>query len=126
MNKLLRGEILVFTERGLIRLDDIKKDDKVLSLDKDNNYYYEEIDEISKVFKKKYKLNKIENFYLNDNIKIKAIQNIPYNFELKNIRNLLDENKFKYIQNCSIGELSEFDYTGFPLNNSFNSIPYEE
>jgi len=121
MNKLLRGEILVFTDRGLIRLDDIKKEDKILSIDKDNNYYYEEIDEISKVFKKKYKLNKIENFYLNDNIKVKAIQNIPYNYDLKNIQNLIDDNKYKYIQNTSFGELSDFDFLGFPLNHYLNN-----
>jgi len=116
MNKLLKGELLVFTNRGLIRMDAIKKDDMILTLDKDNNYHYEEIEEISKVFKKKYKLNKIENFFLNDNIQIKAIQNIPFNYDIKNIHNYLDDNKFKCFQKTSIGKLSDFDFIGFPLN----------
>jgi len=83
MNKLLRGDILVFTNNGLMRLDTIKKEDKILAIDNDNNYYYDEIEEISKVFKKKYKLNKIDNIYLNDNIEVKAIKNIPYNYDIK-------------------------------------------
>jgi len=39
MNKLLRGDILVFTNNGLMRLDTIKKEDKILAIDNDNNYY---------------------------------------------------------------------------------------
>jgi hypothetical protein len=124
MNKLLRGDILVFTNNGLMRLDTIKKEDKILAIDNDNNYYYEEIEEISKVFKKKYKLNKIDNIYLNDNIEVKAIKNIPYNYDIKEINNLLDENKNKYYQTSSIGDLSEFDFIGFPLNNELNKSSY--
>jgi hypothetical protein len=124
MNKLLRGDILVFTNNGLMRLDTIKKEDKILAIDNDNNYYYDEIEEISKVFKKKYKLNKIDNIYLNDNIEVKAIKNIPYNYDIKEINNLLDENKNKYYQTSSIGDLSEFDFIGFPLNNELNKSLY--
>ncbi len=128
MNKLLRGELLVFTERGLISLNTITKNDKILSIDKDNNYYYEEIEEISKVFKKKYKLNKIDGYYLNDNIEVKAIKNIPYNYDYKDIQNIMEDNKYKYLQKSSIGDLSEFDFLGFPLNlnlnKSSNNIDY--
>jgi hypothetical protein len=98
MSKLLRGDLLIFTNRGLIRLDTINKDDKILAIDKDNNYYYEEIEEISKFFKKKYKLNKIDNLYLNDNIQVKAIQNIPYNYDMNDIKNYIDDYKNKYLQ----------------------------
>jgi hypothetical protein len=128
MSKLLRGEILVFTNRGLIRLDTIRMDDKILSIDNDNNYYYEEIEDISKVFKKKYKLNKIDNYYLNDNIEVKSIKNIPYNSDFKDIQNYMEDNKNKYLQKSSIGDLSEFDFLGFPLNlnldNSSNNNDY--
>jgi len=118
MSKLLRGELLVFTERGLVRLDNITKDDKILTIDNE----YEEIEEISKVFKKKYKLNKIDNYYLNDNIEIKAIKNIPFDYDSKDIQNIMEDNKNKYLQKSSIGDLSEFDFIGFPLNvNSNNS-----
>ncbi len=128
MSKILRGEILVFTNRGLIRLDTIRMDDKILSIDNDNNYYYEEIEDISKVFKKKYKLNKIDNYYLNDNIEVKSIKNIPYNSDFKDIQNYMEDNKNKYLQKSSIGDLSEFDFLGFPLNlnldNSSNNNDY--
>lgn len=121
MNKLLRGELLVFTNRGLIRMDAITKDDMILTLDKDNNYHYEEVEEISKIFKKRYKLNKIDNFFLNDNIKIKAIQNIPFNYELKNIQSYLDDNKNRCLKKANVGDLSDFDFIGFPLNISLNN-----
>lgn len=118
MSKLLRGELLVFTERGLVRLDNITKDDKILTIDNE----YEDIEEISKVFKKKYKLNKIDNYYLNDNIEVKAIKNIPFDYDSKDIQNIMEDNKNKYLQKSSIGDLSEFDFLGFPLNlNSNNS-----
>ena len=116
MSKYLRGDLLVFSNRGLIRLDNLEKKDKILALDKDNNYYYEEIEEISKVFKKKYKLNKIDNFYLNNNIEVKAIKNIPFNYDLTNIYNYIYYDQSNYLQKSSIGELSDFDFLGFPLN----------
>ena len=116
MSKYLRGDLLVFSNRGLIRLDNLAKEDKILALDKDNNYYYEEIEEISKVFKKKYKLNKIDNFYLNNNIQVKAIKNIPFNYDLTNIHSYIYYEQSNYLQKSSIGDLSDFDFLGFPLN----------
>ena len=116
MSKYLRGDLLVFSNRGLIRLDNLEKEDKILALDKDNNYYYEEIEEISKVFKKKYKLNKIDYFYLNNNIEVKAIKNIPFNYDLTNIHNLIYYDQSNYLQKSFIGDLSDFDFLGFPLN----------
>lgn len=116
MSKYLRGDLLVFSNRGLIRLDNLAKEDKILTLDKDNNYYYEEIEEISKIFKKKYKLNKIDNFYLNNNIQVKAVKNIPFNYDLTNIHNLIYYDQSNYLQKSSIGDLSDFDFLGFPLN----------
>lgn len=125
MSKLLRGELLVFTDRGLIRLDNIKKDDKIMSIDKDNKYYYEEIEEITKVFKKKYKLNKIDNYYLNNNLQVKAIKNIPYNYDLSNIYNYIYYDQSNYLQTSLIGNLSDFDFLGFPLNLSSNNSTYD-
>lgn len=121
MSKFLRGELLVFTNRGLIRLDEINKDDKILSIDNDNKYYYDEIDSITKVFKKKYKLNKIENYYFNNNIQVKAIKNIPYNYDLTKIHDYIYYDENNYLKNSFIGELSDFDFLGFPLNLSLNN-----
>lgn len=116
MSKYLKGDLLVFSNRGLIRLDNLAKEDKILALDKDNNYYYEEIEEISKVFKKKYKLNKIDNFYLNNNIEVKAIKNIPFNYDLTKIYNYIYYDQSNYLQKSLISNLSDFDFLGFPLN----------
>jgi len=127
MSKYLKGELLVFTNRGLIRIDNIKKEDMILTINKENNYEYEEIEEITKIFKKKYKLNKIkisnyyDNYYINDNVEIKTIQNIPYNYDIKEINKYLEDNKYKCIKRNKIGELSDFDYIGFPLNKSLNN-----
>jgi len=122
MFKYLKGDILIFTERGLIRTDNINKEDKILVIDDNNNYSYEEIDDIKKTFKKKYKLNKInfvnniDSYFMNDNIEIKAIQNLPLDLNITNFIDFIGYNKNKYIiPNANIEDISCFDYIGFPL-----------
>lgn len=121
MFKYLKGDILIFTERGLIRTDNINKEDKILVIDNNNNYSYEEIDDIKKTFKKNYKLNKInftnniDSYFMNDNIEIRAIQNLPLDLDISNYIDFIDYNKNKYITNTNIENISCFDYIGFPL-----------
>lgn len=124
MFKYLRGDLLIFTNRGLIRIDNINKNDLILTLDNNGNYYYEEIDELNKIYKKNYSLNKInfvnsiETYFLNDNINIKTIKNIPLNIDIEEIPNYLSYNN-NCICNSTIKDLSNFDFIGFPTN--FNS-----
>jgi len=130
MAKYLRGDILVFTKRGLIRLDNLNKDDCILTYN-NNELIYDEIDEIQKTFKKKYKLNKIklhnylDNYFINDNIKIKSIQNIPYEINNKDLIEYLNNNLHKCSKNSCINELSDFDYISFPFTSlrSLNKYP---
>jgi hypothetical protein len=120
MFKYFKGDLLIFTKRGLIRVDNIKNTDLILALNKDGVLYYEEIDEIEKVYKKKYTLNKInfinniDSYFINDNIEIKAIQNIPLNVDTKDLPDYLYYNDTKCCCNAKVGEISSFDYIGFP------------
>lgn len=121
MFKYLKGDISIFTQRGLIRIDNIKTDDKILVIDDNNNYTYEEIDEIKKTLKKNYKLNKInftnniDSYFINNNIEIRAIQNLPLDLDISNFVEFIDYNKSKYITNANIEDISCFDYIGYPL-----------
>jgi len=127
MSKLLRGDLLIITDKGLKRIDKIEKTDLILSV-KDNKPIFEEIDEIEKKYVKKYKLNKIkllnsiDNYYLNDNVKIKALQNIPANSKKNEIIDFLNENQNKYITTTTINNLTDFDYIGFPICDNYNSL----
>ena len=40
MFKYLRGDLLIFTKRGLIRIDNLNNNDLILAISKDGNYYY--------------------------------------------------------------------------------------
>jgi len=124
MFKYFKGDLLIFTNRGLVRIDNIKKTDLILAVNKNGSFYYEEIDEIEKVYKKKYVLNKvnfhnsIDSYFINDNIEIKAIQNIPLNIDFNELPNYLNYNNC--YNNSKIEDLSTFDYIGFPTNIIFN------
>ena len=127
MSKFIRGDLLIFTKRGLVRLDMITKDDLIMTVDKDDNYHYEEIEELTKTFKKNYKLNKLkignyyDNYFINDNVNIKVVQNIPNEISSKEIPKYLDENRNRCFIKSSMGDISDFDYIGFPLNISMNN-----
>lgn len=120
MFKYLKGDLLIFTNRGLIRIDNIKKTDLILALNSEGFLYYEEIDELEKTYRKKYTLNKInlvnniDSYYLNDNIEIKAIQNIPLNIETNDLTNYISYNENKCCCKTRVGDISSFDYIGFP------------
>jgi hypothetical protein len=120
MFKYFKGDLLIFTNRGLIRVDNIKKTDLILALNKEGFLYYEEIEELEKTYKKKYTLNKInfvnniDSYYINDNIETKAIQNIPLNIETNELPDYMSYNENKCCCKAKISDISTFDYIGFP------------
>jgi hypothetical protein len=124
--KLLKGDLLIATNRGFIKLSEINKEDLIVVVDNDK-YYYDNIDEIEKVYKKKYKLNKIsfinifESYLVNDNIQIRSIQNLPLSLETPDIPNYLTENYNRCLINSEVSSLSSFDFIGFPLNLNLNN-----
>lgn len=125
MTKYLRGDLLILTNKGIKRVDKLEKTDLIVSIS-DDKPYFEEIEDINKEFLKKYKLNKIklsnsiENYYLNDNVKIKVLQNIPTNVHINQIPDYLDENKHRCITTTTVSNLTDFDYIGFPIFDDYN------
>jgi hypothetical protein len=123
MLKYIRNGLIIFTNNGMKKIEDIDKNiDKIL-IYKDGKYEYGEIDNIEKIYKKNYKLNKvsfinsIDNYYMNDNIELKSISNIPSNIELtSDIPEYLNYNKKRCIGMNRLANLSSFDYIGFPLD----------
>ena len=115
MLKLYKGDLLLFTNKGFKHVSEITNNDLILTLNQNGTFVFDEIDEIVKIYKKKYKLNKIDGYFLNDNIELLSLKNIPLNTELNEISKYLDD----YYKNCAsytkIGELSTFDYYGFPV-----------
>lgn len=127
MLKLYKGDLLVFTNNGFKNASEVTKNDLLLCVNKDGSTKYDEIEEITKIYKKKYKLNKIDNYLINDNIELFSLKNIPSNIEINEINDYLEG----YAKNCigltKIGELSTFDYFGFPtINNNDNNDKYNE
>jgi len=124
--KLIKGDLLIATNRGLVKISEITKNDLIIVMDGDN-YNYDKIDEIEKIYKKNYKLNKIsfinnfENHFINDNIQIKSIKNLPLSLETPDIPNYLIDNYYRCLENSPISLLSSFDFIGFPLNLNFKS-----
>jgi len=123
MNKLFKGDLQLLTKNGFKKTEELKKGDLILSLNKEGLLYYDEIEEINKIFKKKYNLNKIDGYYLNDNIEIYSIKNIPLDIELNEMKEYIQNYKNICIGLTKLDELSTFDYIGFPLsNNDINII----
>jgi len=128
MLKLYKGDLLVFTNNGFKNASEITKNDLLLCVNKDGSTKYDEIEEITKIYKKKYKLNKIDNYLINDNIELFSLKNIPLNIEINEINDYLEG----YAKNCigltKFGELSTFDYFGFPTinDNDNNDKNYNE
>ena len=116
---MIRGDLLIYTNNGIKRIDKLTKADFVYT----NNNEYVEIDEINKVNVKNYYLYKVKTFYNIDNYylggtnKIYCIQNIPYDTKIKDCPTFIENN----IRICSptfinVSNITEFDYIGFPYN----------
>jgi hypothetical protein len=124
MSKYLKGDLLIFTNKGLVRIDNLNKEEHLI-LCYDNikcSYYYEEIEDLDKIYKNKYTLNKIsfnnniDTYLINDNIIIKTIQNIPNSIETPEICEYLNYNESRCKINSKISELSSFDFIEYPTN----------
>lgn len=120
MLKLFKGDLLLFTPNGFKRADELSQGDLLLSLNKDGSISFDEIEEINKVFKKKYNLNKIEGYYFNDNIELHSIKNIPLNLELTEMKDYIENYRNNCLGLTKINELSSFDFIGFPIKNNNN------
>lgn len=121
MLKLYNGGLLLFTNKGFKPANEITNSDLILTLNKDGTLIFDEIEEITKVYKKKYKLNKLDGYLINDNIELFSLKNIPLNIEINEIGNYLDDYSKNCIGNTKIGELSTFDYYGFPIATNENN-----
>lgn len=117
MLKLYKGDLLLFTNKGFKPASEITTTDFILTMNKDGNLVFDEIEEITKIYKKKYTLNKVDGYLINDNIELFSVNKIPLNLEINEINSYLDY----YYKNCAnpikIGEISTFDYYGFPIAN---------
>jgi hypothetical protein len=124
MTNYIRGDLLLYTNKGLKRIDKISKTDLIYS---ENNY--SEINEITKnnvkgfpyLFKLK-TIHNIDNYYISGNNKIYCIQNIPYDLKMKDCPAFIEDNK--RICNPSfidVNELTDFDYIGYPIINNDNN-----
>jgi hypothetical protein len=117
MSNYIRGDLLVYTRKGIKRLDKLTKDDMI----QDENNNYNEIGEITRMNIKNFYLYKIktihniDNYYLGGTNKQLCIQNIPYDMRMKDCPTFIDEN----VGICSptmvkVSEITEFDYIGYP------------
>ena len=127
MSKLFKGDLLIFTNKGLVRVDNLNKEEHlILCIDNKGSYYYDEIEELVKIYKNKYTLNKIsfnnniDSYLVNDNIIIKSIQNIPNSVETPEISEYLNYNESRCKVISKIGELSSFDFIEYPTNINFD------
>lgn len=117
MLKSFRGDTIIYTNNGPIRIDKITNGDLVLN----NKGTYTKVKEIvkNKNNKKIFKLklhNNIDNFMLTKNTQIYSIQNIPYNLNINKIPNHIEfESTKSNPQYVPISELTDFDYIGYPI-----------
>jgi hypothetical protein len=124
MTNYIRGDLLLYTNKGIKRIDKLTKSDLVNSVNNNNI----EIDEINKNNVKAYQylfklktIHNIDNYYLSGNNKIYCIQNIPYELKMKDCANFIEDNK----RICkpsfiNVSDLTDFDYIGYPVN--FNDV----
>jgi len=125
MSNYIRGDLLIYTNNGIKRLDKINiKEDKIFN----ENNSLEEIEELSKNSINGYYLYKIktihniDNYYLGGTNKIICIQNIPFELKIKECVNYIENNT----RICSptyvnVSNITDFDYIGFPnINNEDN------
>lgn len=121
----IRGDTLIYTPKGLMRIDKLNIDDFIIDENGNNN-------KITNIITKKinnkniYKLkiyNTIDNFYIYDNTLFDCLDNIPFELKYNEIINFLDENPFyQKINNIDIKKLNDFYYISYPIINFNNDI----
>jgi hypothetical protein len=120
MSNYLRGDLLIYTNKGIKRIDKLSLDDLILT---DKNIYTN-IEELNKIVKKNYYLyrikisNTIDNYYLDGNNKVLCIQNIPYELKLNECNDFIKNNlRISAPSYVNVNSLTEFDYVGLPYDN---------
>ena len=100
MTNYIRGDLLLYTNKGIKRIDKLNKSDLVNGVNNNNI----EIDEINKNNVKAYQylfklktIHNIDNYYLSGNNKIYSIQNIPYELKMKDCPNFIEDNNLQTI-----------------------------
>lgn len=126
MLKLYKGDLLLFTNTGFKPVSEITNNDQLLVLNKEGSLVFDEIEEITKTFKKKYTLNRMDGYLVNDNIELYSLKNIPLNIEMNEMDEYLDNYHKNCIGSTKIGELSTFDYYGFPTITNTDTNDQEE
>lgn len=116
---MIRGDLLIYTNNGIKRIDKLTKADYIYT----NNRDYVEIDEITKTNVKNYYLYKIktfhniDNYYLGGTNKMYCIQNIPYDLKIKDCPEFIENNtRICSPRFVNVSNVTEFDYIGFPLS----------
>ena len=125
---MIRGDLLVYTNNDIKRIDKLTETDIILNYNLDNV----EIDSIDRKNVKNYYLykiktnNNIDNYYLDANNSIYCIQNIPYDLKANDCVNFI-ENNLKYSSPSfkTVKDITDFDYIGFPFNENNKMINEE-
>ena len=129
MTNYIRGDLLLYTNKGVKRVDKLIKTDLIHSINK-----YTEIDEINKNNIKGYSylfkiktIHNIDNYYLSGNNKIYCIQNIPYELKMRDCPNFIEENKRICAPSfINVSDITDFDYIGYPFYDVIDSTGNEQ
>ena len=124
MTNYIRGDLLLYTNKGVKRADKLLKTDIIHETNK-----YISIDELNKTNVKNYSflfkiklIHNIDNYYLSGNNKIYCIQNIPYDLKMKDCPNFIEDNKRICTPSfINISDVTDFDYVGYPFYNDDNN-----
>ena len=131
MSNYIRGDLLIYTNNGIKRLDKLNKTDDLVY---NENNILTEIEQINRNSIKNYYLYKIktihniDNYYLGGTNKIYCIQNIPFDLKIRECVNFIENNT----RICSpsfvaVNNITEFDYIGYPyLNEEDNEEANED
>jgi len=121
MDKYIRGDLLVYTNDGIKRIDKLSSNDLLLT----ENNKYSAITEFAKVNKKNYYLykikvaNTIDNYYLDGNNKMLCIQNIPFDLKINDCVNFIKDNlRIASPVFTNVSNITDFDYVAFPYDDN--------
>jgi hypothetical protein len=121
MSNYIRGDLLIYTDNGIKRLDKLNKTDDMVLNEKS---VPTEIEQINKNSIRNYYLYKIktihniDNYYLGGTNKILCIQNIPFDLKIRECINFIENNtRICSPSFVSVNNITEFDYIGYPYPN---------
>jgi|694.fasta_scaffold141041_3 hypothetical protein len=134
MSNYIRGDLLIYTNNGIKRLDKLSKVDDLVY---NENNLPTEIDQINRNSIRNYYLYKIktihniDNYYLGGTNNIYCIQNIPFDLKIRECVNFIENNtRICSPSFVSVNEITEFDYIGYPYpnidNNAYVNVSIEE